>query len=654
MAKTENKESVRDKLGINSTPKLTDVDKVADIQLLTEVMGDFDKARNYVKNNYQTVWEDCFKAYNGIRTRRGYSGVADDFVPETFSIVESLKASIAGTKPKFKYMPLTEEQKQDTTTLNALVDFYWSQNNMTEKLLNWVGDMIVYGNGIFMVSWEKYQPLIQHIPLSDFFVDPTATHLNRPEEPGYPSYAGHRYLTSMNALEAATKIDVETGELVKMYKNLDKVVGGDEVDDDDKSRKEAFIGSTLGKDAAKSQVEIIVYFTARKKIVVANRGTIILEEDTPFYRAEEIIPVEAEIDGQIMRTEHIVPEIQGFLPYAILRNYVDSNLFFARGDVEVILPTQEALNDTSSQKRDNVAYSLNNMWQIDPRFKHLAEQIESMPGAIFPIPKGALTPIEKQDISPSADTEINRLQQQMRTATAADAAVQGTAQKFSRTTATEVAAQLNQASTRFTTKVQNLEDEGFAQLARIIYKMIRIFVEKPLAVRVVGKEGVTWKDYDPAEFVGEYQPRVILEATANAEAQQMAQTMQVAAQFSLNNPLVNQSAFLRKMYESLFPDMPEDEMNELLTPPAPPIIGGDGQAVDPSLTQGGALVTPGGREALLNGGGRSMGDTSRGRATQSGNQGGGGADSSSNNIRRTRSEQASTPLKADSKPKTSR
>ena len=149
MAKTKNKESVRDKLGINSTPKLTDADKVADMQLLTEVMSDFDKARNYVKNNYQAVWEDCFKAYNGIRTRRGYSGVADDFVPETFSIVESLKASIAGTKPKFKYMPLTEEQKQDTTTLNALVDFYWSQNNMTEKLLNWVGDMIVYGNGIF-------------------------------------------------------------------------------------------------------------------------------------------------------------------------------------------------------------------------------------------------------------------------------------------------------------------------------------------------------------------------------------------------------------------------------------------------------------------------------------------------------------------------
>lgn len=639
----------------NNTPILTEADKAADKALLGEVIGDFNSARNYVRDNYQTVWEECFKAYNGIRTRRGYSGVADDFVPETFSIVESLKASIAGTKPKFKYLPLTEEQKQDTTTLNALVDYYWSQNNMTEKLLNWVGDMVIYGNGIFMVSWEKYQPLVQHIPLSDFFVDPTATHLNRPEEPGYPRYAGHRYLTSLTQLRAATKVDEETGELVPLYKNLDIIGESSASDDDDKSRKESFIGSTLGKDAEKSQVEVVLYFTARKKIVVANRDTVILEEDTPFYRAEESIPISAEIDGQVMKTTKIVPEIQGFLPYAILRNYVDSNLFFARGDVEVILPTQEALNDTASQKRDNVAYALNNMWQIDPRFKHLAEQIESMPGAIFPIPKGALTPIEKQDISPSADTEIGRLTQAMRTATAADAAVQGTAQKFSRTTATEVAAQLNQASTRFTTKVQNLEDEGFAQLARIIYKMIRIFVEKPLAVRIVGNEGVTWKDYDPADFVGEYQPRVVLEATARAEAQQMAQSMQVAAQFSLNNPLVNQAAFLRKMYEALFPDMPKDDINELLTPPAPPMMGGDGQAVDPSLAQGNALVTPGGREAMMNGGGRPSGDTARGRATQTGSQGGGGSDSNSNNIRRTRSTgQASTRLEASSQPQTRR
>ena len=633
------------------TPKLTEADIARGEPLLTEVMGDFERARKYVETNYQAVWEDCFKAYNAIRTRRGYSGVADDFIPEIFSIVESLKAAIAGSKPKFKYMPLDEEQEQDTETLNALVDYYWSLNNMTEKLLNWVGDMIIYGNGIFMVSWEEHKPVIHHIPLSDFFVDPTATHINRPEERGYAKYAGYRYLTSLEQLKAKKMFDIDTGEMVDMYKNLDLVTEGTLGDADDKTRKEQLLGSTLGKDAAKHQVEIIEYYTARKKIIIANRSVVIFESENPFQRKEETKKEIHLVDGEPIETTRVIPGIKGFLPFAILRNYTDSNLFFARGDVEVLIPIQEALNDTSSQKRDNLAYALNNMWQIDPRFKHLAEQIESMPGAVFPIPKGALTPIEKQDVSPAADTEISRLTQAMRTASAADAAVQGVAQKFSRTTATEISAQLNQASMRFTTKIQNLEDEGFAQLARIIFKCAQIFVDKELAVRITGKTGVTWKDFDPQRFTGEYQPRVILEATAKAEAAQMAQAVQTMAQFGMNNPLVNQEALLRKIFTSLLPDAPKDDIDELLTPPAPPMMGGDGQAVDPAMTQNpNTQVMPGGKEALINGGGASMGNTARGRATQTGSQGGGGKGSSQGNNPRARADQTGTKMKTSVTP----
>ncbi len=633
------------------TPKLTEADIARGEPLLGSVIGDFERARKYVETNYQAIWEDCFKAYNAIRTRRGYSGVADDFIPEIFSIVESLKAAIAGSKPKFKYMPLDEEQEQDTETLNALVDYYWSLNNMTEKLLNWVGDMIIYGNGIFMVSWEENKPVIHHIPLSDFFVDPTATHINRPEERGYAKYAGYRYLTSLEQLKAKKMFDINTGEMVDMYKNLNLVTEGTLGDADDKTRKEQLLGSTLGKDAAKHQVEIIEYYTARKKIIIANRSVVIFESDNPFQRKEKTQKEIHLVDGEPIETKRVIPGIKGFLPFAILRNYTDSNLFFARGDVEVLIPIQEALNDTSSQKRDNLAYALNNMWQIDPRFKHLAEQIESMPGAVFPIPKGALTAIEKQDMSPAADTEIARLTQAMRTASAADAAVQGVAQKFSRTTATEIAAQLNQASTRFTTKIQNLEDEGFAQLARIIYKCIQIFVTAELAVRITGKSGVTWKDFNPERFTGEYQPRVILEASAKAEAGQMAQATQVIAQFGMNNPLVNQEALLRKIFTSLLPDAPKDDIDELLTPPAPPMMGGDGQAVDPSMTQNpNTQVMPGGKEALINGGGESMGNTARGRATQTGSQGGGGKGSSQGNNPRARADQTGTKMKTNVTP----
>lgn len=637
----------------NTTPKISKVDLAkGEAQTLGNAMGEFKKARKYISEHYEGVWGDSFKAYNGIRTKRGYAGVADEFVPETFSIVESLKASIAGTKPKFKYLPLREEQEQDTTTLNALVDFYWSRNNMTEKMLNWVGDMIIYGNGVFHVSWEKDYPLIQHIPLSDFYVDPAATHMNRPEEPGYPRYAGYRYLTSLDQLKAERKVDVETGELVSKFKNLDEVGGGITSDDMDKDRKESYIGSTFGKEAIDEQVEIVVHYTANRRVMVANRGVVILDEKNPYYREKSEATNMAMIDGVEVAGKQEIPEIRGFLPFAILRNYVDSNLFFARGDVEIILPTQEALNDTASQKRDNTAYSLNNMWQIDPRFKHLAEQIESAPGNVFPIPKGALSPIEKQDVSPAADGEIQRLTQQMRTATAADAAVQGVSQKFSRTTATEVQAQLNQASMRFTTKVQNLEDEGFAQLARIIFKMIQIFVDNEVAVRIVGKKGIEWATYGPDTYIGEYEPRVVLESTADAENAAMVQAMQVAAQFSIGNPLVNQEAFLNKMYHGLFGKfMSDDDIEGMLTT-TQPVMGPDGQPLDPALTQGNAAMTPGAQQFIQGGEGTPQsGGSSFSKRTQSGKQGGGGADSQSNNIKRTRASQPSTTLNASSRPR---
>ena len=635
----------------NTTPKLTKADlEEGEDKALANALSDFRKARKYIQEHYEGVWADCFKAYNGIRTKRGYSGVADDFVPETFSIVESLKSSIAGTKPKFKFVPLNEEQEQDTTTLNALVDFYWSRNNMTEKMLNWVGDMIVYGNGVFMVSWEKDYPLIQHIPLSDFFVDPAATHMNRPEEPGYPRYAGYRYLTSIQQLKEEKIVDVDTGEVKPKFKNLDEIGGGNTSDEMDKDRKEQYIGSTFGKEAVDEQVEVVVYYTRYKKIMVANRKTVILDEENPYQKDAYEIPHTYIVDGEIIKYNQKVPEIQGFLPFAILRNYVDSNLFFARGDVEVVLPTQEALNDTANQKRDNVAYALNNMWQIDPRFKHLAEQIRSQPGAVFPLPKGALSPIEKESVDPSADGEINRLTQQMRTATAADAAVQGIQQQFSRTTATEVQAQLQQASMRFTTKVQNLEDEGFAQLARIIYKMIQVFVNQDTAVRIVGKQGTEWKNYDPNRFSGEYEPIVVLESTADAENAALTQSMQVAAQFSLQNPLVNQREFLERMYKTLFAKhLTDDDIEAMLTVQAAPMMGPDGQPIDPALTQSNAEMSPGASEYLAGEGQRGGGGDSSSKRRQSGSQGGGGADSNSNNIRRTRADQPSTTLDASSR-----
>lgn len=616
-----------------------------DDKTLQEVTKRFNKARMYTDSHYKKIWANAFKSYNGIRTIRGYAGQADEFVPETFSIVEALVSSYVKTKPRFKYWPLHEEQEQSVEALNGLVNYYWSINNMTDKMISWIKDMALYGTGVLAFSWLKDRPLIQNIPLNDFFVDPAARHINNPEEPGYPRYAGYRYLTSLEQLKSQMEVSVETGKVSQKFKNLNKVVSGASGDETDKDIKEMLIGSTYGKDAISEQVEVIDYWTEKKHVMVANRSVVILEEDNPYARKESTKELPMDLDGEIIPMKVKIPAVKGFLPFAVARNYVDTSLFYGKGIAEVILKTQELLNDTASQKRDNIAYVLNNMWQIEPRYQHLAERIQSAPGAIFPIPKGALTPIEKNDISPAADAEISRLTQQMRTAVAADAAVQGISQRYSRTTATEISNQMEQSDARTNVKMQSLEDGGLSQVGSILFKMIQLFVKEETPVRMTDHNQITWQVYSPDVYFGEYQPKVVLESTADAEIAMLSQAMQTAAQFSLQNPLVNQEAFLRNMYKTLFSKyMTEDDINEMLTVPQP-MMGPDGQPVDPSLVQSGASLAPGAEEYLLGGGSPQGGGDSFNKRTQTGSQGGGGANSNDNNIRRVRSEQASTRLR---------
>jgi hypothetical protein len=532
--------------------------------IFDEVMRAFDKAREYFKNNYEDDYVDYWKCYNGIRTRRGYEGIADDFVPESFTIIESVKSNIAGGKPKFNFVPMSEEQKQDTEVLNNLVDFYWDQNRMTQKTLNWVQDMLVFGNGILMVSWEGNMPRIVNIPLFDWFVDPTATHMNNPEEPGYPKYAGYRYLTTKEELKKKQIVNPETGDMESLYTGIDDIEAmSQDWDDLDKDTKERYIGSTLGKDAHKEQIECIVYYSKDKKVVIANRNKVIYNGKNPYQRPERKEKRQVTMDGETTETEVTVPAIKSFLPFAILRDYVDTSLFYGKGDMAVIIDRQETLNDVSNQKQDNITYVLNNLWQIDPQFQHLVDTIESMPGAVYPIPQGALTPIEKQMVTGEADNEMLRIKDEMRRATAADEVVQGVSQEKGRVTATEVTAQLNQATQRFSTKLNTLESEGYAQLGRILFKMIQLFVTTDMAVRVMGPEGVVWKDFDPNEYSGEYEPKVELEATTKAiraeEGQKYLQVHQVAA----NSPLVNQKEFLRVYFEKVL-DLPEERIKQLL------------------------------------------------------------------------------------------
>lgn len=534
-----------------TTPKKV-IDK--DAELLAEIIGKFDSARKYYQKGYKDTWANARKLYNSQRVAVNYAGSSDTFVPEVFSIIQTVKSNVMGGKIKTEFMPTRNDQTGDVRTLNGLMDQAWTQDKTKLKSSWAIDDSLQVGNGYLWQYWNGSYPCNLYIPTEDNFFDPSATNYENLR------WAGYRYLTTKQDLEAEQMTnpdynpeDEKSEAMVARYKNLDKIedygVRKQQTDKTAKAlREEMVAGSVLGDGAKDDIVEVIVYYDKKRCVKIANRCTVIENDKT--WAQREATTIESFDDmGNPVPVE--LPEIKPFIPVAPARDYVDGAMWYARGEIEVIGDLQEVLNDTQNQKTDNLNYTLNRMWQLDPSYAHKIDEIQSAPGAVLTVPRGALEPVDTPSIGVDADNEIARLQSMMRRATAADELMQGSSQSGAQT-ATEINAQTMQAGNRFATKLENYETEFFTILNNNMLKIFQIFLTQEQAVRMLGSEGVEWKNYNPGEFLGDWDVKVSLEANARVIKEEEKQSaMQLYLMLS-KLPFADQEYLAKYTTEKLF------------------------------------------------------------------------------------------------------
>lgn len=481
--------------------------------------------------------------------------------------------------PRFEYVPTNVEQNADTKVLNELTEYWMDCNNMGIKNQQWVREMILYGTGVLHVSWHDNKPKIENIPLRDFFVDPSATTMENAQ------YVGHRYLADKDDLRKMEVYDPVQDKMVPRYKNLDKAgemptTKDDSTSGSDKAFKEQFTGSPYGDQAYSKQIEVIRIYDVKngRMIEIGNRTEFIYNEPTPYQRVGGEVEFEMEVDGQLQMGKKKLDDIDPFAPYAVLRGTIDTSLFYGAGQVEVILDRQETLNDWEAMDMDIASIIAMPMYTLDPQYADLAGEIEAIPGAVLPVPRNAISQMDRPSLGVDLESKKYQVQEQMRRATAADEVIQGSSQQKGRVTATEVQSQLNQASQRFSTFLTNLESEGYAQLAKIVFKMAQIFLTQEQAIRIVGPEGVEFKSYNPEEYDGEYDVNVKLETTLQKEELEHGQKMNQLYQMMVNNPVFDQVAINRYIIKQENPEISDEELNSLFAQPqmpagAPPMAG---------------------------------------------------------------------------------
>lgn len=547
-------------------------------KVLKKVLIDFQSSWAYTSGSWHDRWEGNYNLYHNNRVKRGYDGITDTFVPMVYSTIETMVSALFGTKPKFQYLPPKERSDQKTDILNALLDYYWDKDQWSLKIVSTGRGMLNLGSAIDYFSWDRDHPVLIRVPLRDFFIDPMATDLDNAR------YMGRRYLTTKKILEGFEVIDLDnpemdplSGELSyqmkKKYKNLNKIQSGRTTEPTDKQEKDIWYGSTM-TEPEKDQVEVIEYWDMieDRVISIANRD-VVIENTENYFKAK------ARANG--------VEFPKSLSPFADARDIVDESLFYAKGETDFIFDEQELLNDITNQNIDSITYTLNQMYTLDPAYAHLINEIENLPGAVYPIAPDALQPIVQRPIPPDAFRERQNIKNEIRETTASNEIVKGVGAEGGKTTATEINAQVAGAGQRISLKVTQLENGYFHRVAKIIFEMIKLYVTEPMMVRIVGVDGARWEEFDPSEFQGEYEPRVQLDITIQNRKLEMAQqAKELFAAFGAS-PLINQEELTKLVLRRGF-ELEPDEV-ELLLQPSALGMGMPGMPVDqfdPLMQQG--------------------------------------------------------------------
>jgi hypothetical protein len=604
-----------------------DATPTPDENLLTKVKDDYTQYYDYIRP-YRTKWDKYWKLWNNQRINKQYYGDTDSFEPMTFQMIESGTDNVYGSRPKFTYLPTRVEQETDTKILNGLLDYSWDKSNMDDKIIPWGREIKITGNGCLFPSWEDGCMKVIHIPIRDCILD-TST-----KDPAAMRFVGYRRLDMLDNLKKAKRYDPTAnkgeGAWVPRYKNLNNIATFTNGVDDklDKELKDSYAGSTLSGAGKGGQAEVIFMMYKDKFVEVANRSTIIAEFDNPYkLEAREVevdlhnesgekmfdessIPQGAQdmakeaLVAQLrpVKTKITLPAIEPFLPFIMQRRYVDPALLIAKGDVEPFASTQEDLNDSLNIKKDNLAYNVQNVAVIDNGAKEaIPELAMAKPGSIIPIKGLSQSPntfkwLEKPNMSEAADAEIIRAKQSIRDTARIDQTSQGVAATGNRT-ATEVNAQVAGASSGFNTETNNLEAGAYKSLGEMFLKMVQIFLTEEQLVRVVGKQGVEFKQFDPSKYWGEYDVKVQLESAAKAQQKMEADQAIEMMKLFQGDPDFNQVELKKLTLTKTF-DMDADEIDLVMNPAqnnavtAGGVPTGDGTmatGVDPNNPQGAPL-----------------------------------------------------------------
>lgn len=551
-------------------------------KLLGKYLSMFTESWEYAQQNYHTIWENNWKLYRNIRTQHNYPSTVETFVPMVNSTVNTIVASLFSTVPTVRYIPNYTDQEADTKVLNEIYQDFARRDgwNLKNKINGRQG--VITGNYCAYYEWtpSKDGGYVHKVivPVRDMIIDPQATSSEDWR------YVGRRFFATKKQLKAEKIYDFETGKMAPRYKNLNDIEPGGGVggvdSESDKNVKDQALGTTA--PGASDQIELIEIWTRERVAVIANRSVLIEEKENPHYALEkskfEQRKTEHELERivKLQKTGEDIGEFKeefdtkhaGLLPFAHGSEYKDVSLIYGSSDVDIIADSQELLNTLTDLNIESVLYTLYPEKTIDPKYASSIDDLNPAPGKVYPLPAGAVQWNNPPVIPQNAFNERANIKTEIREAASVSEISKGITATDS-TTATEIKAMLAQADIRIQEKAQNLADGFYFDEAKICLKLLQLYAGDTYYLRNISDANVSFDEVDMTKFLGEYTPMVTLDIQKKLADAERQDAYSRAYQIIIQDPTNNIEAAKEIMYPKMMPELTQEEIERIITPPAP-------------------------------------------------------------------------------------
>ena len=571
------------------TAKKDDAKKSED-KLLGKYLKMFTESWEYAQQNYHQTWENNWKLYRNIRTKRNHPGTIEAFVPMVNSTVNTIVATLFNSNPTVKYVPNHPDQEADTAVLNEIYQDFARKDGWALKNKINGRQGVITGNYCAYYEWQPDADggfvHKEIIPVRDMVIDPQSHTVDDAR------YIGRRFFATKKELKEALIYDAKTGKMVNRYKDIDEITsgegaeGGGTVDSEsDKVKKDQALGATAPGNA--DMVELIEIWTPERVAVIANRSILIEERENPHYALMRSKFEQRKLEHELQRA--LVLESDGIdigefdekfnsknarlLPFAHGCEYQDVSLVYGSSDVDIIADEQELLNTLTELNVEAIMYQLFPERQIDPRYAGKIDDLSPAPGKVYPLPAGAATWLPTPNIPTNAFAERNNIKSEIRESASVSEVSKGITSADSMT-ATEIKATLAQADIRIQEKARNLADGFFFQECKICFKLLQLYADDTIMVRTVGDAGVEWQEVDMSKFMGDYTPMVTLDVEHRLEQAEKQEAYTQAFQMIIADPTNNLMAAKEIMYKKMMPELSSEEIKRIITPAEQaPIMG---------------------------------------------------------------------------------